>query len=106
MSSYYEVSIIETGRSMGRETSVNKYHFFGEETEILDTLVEVKEYLKQRYGTCKRRPMYLEKTNGGTERVGYVYCFKNDDISHYPVEKWYQRDWATISLVQAEAVLL
>lgn len=51
-----------------------------------------REYLKETYGKAKRSPMYLD-TKEGTKKVGYIFGFRNADLSHYPVEKWIQNDW-------------
>jgi hypothetical protein len=37
--------------------------------------------------------MYIDGKDGKPQKIGYVIGFRNADLSHYPVNKWIQRDW-------------
>ena len=87
-----EVHTIMTGKGYSPK---DKYCIFGENTEHFNTLDEVQEYLKDQYGTCRRSKMYRDK-DGKSEHIGYVFGFRNSDISHVPVDKWLQQDWVSI----------
>jgi hypothetical protein len=53
---------------------------------------EAHNYLKNRYGKSKRSLMYVDHKEG-PKHIGYTYGFRNEDRSHYPVQKWLQQDW-------------
>src|SRR5574341_1492075 len=94
---YYKAHIVRTGRPMG---SGQSYSTFDSESKTFATLAELKDYLKESYGTCKRQNMYRDGSDRGEHyKVGYVYGFKNADYSHAPVEHWFQQDWVEISKV-------
>lgn len=84
--------ITMTGKPIGQEGS---YSMFDEQTKNFENIKEAKEYLKETYGKCKRVPMYCDTKDGKIIKTGYIYCFRNSDISHTPVEKWTQQDWVS-----------
>jgi len=86
------VEIEKTGKGYGKNEG---YHMFDRETKTFKDMLEVKKFLKETYGKCKRVPSYVDTKDGEVKKVGYVYCFKNADLSHYPVEKWLQQDWVS-----------
>lgn len=98
---YYELSITQTGKPKGR--TKEDYATFNIESKTFRTEEEARQYLKDTYGDCKKQAMYQD-TKEGAEQIGWVYHFNNEDISHVPVEKWYQLDWVTITHVKGEYV--
>ena len=101
---YYKVTIHMTGKPMGR--TQEDYSTFDVQTLELDSVEAVKQELKDRYGNCKRVNMYQDAEDGQPELVGYIYCFKNADYSHYPVQHWYQQDWVSVHLMNGKRVLV
>ncbi len=106
----YKVTITETGKPMGRPKKEagyqdGNYHIFNEETEHFRTLKEARAFIAERYGKCKRDKTYNDKPNGEAIHTGFVYCFKNEDISHSPVDKWYQQDWVNIYKMKSEPII-
>lgn len=99
---YVEVHITCTGKSRGRNDE--EYSTFDRETKQFATIEAAKQYLKEKYGNCKRVPMYID-TAGAAEQLGWIYCFNNNDISHVPVEKWHQQDWVEIRKISSIAVV-
>jgi hypothetical protein len=99
---YYKVHRVMTGKAMGNKQ--DDYSRFDDQIETFPTLNEAKQFLKDTYRDCKRTKMYRDLTNGQSEHIGYVYHFKSGDISHYPVDKWYQQDWVTITKVNEEYI--
>ena len=97
---YYKIDITCTGKN-GKEG----YFIFDTSKKYFKTPEEVKNWLKEQYGNCKKVPMYRDK-KGKSVKVGYIYCFKNADWSHSPVQHWYQRDWVEVKEVQEEVVLV
>ena len=68
------------------------------------TVEEAKAWLRGRYGASKRVPMYQEGSEGESKQVGYVYGFRNSDVSHVPVVKWLQQDWVEFRVSEAMAI--
>jgi|TARA_Y100000310_G_scaffold257668_1_gene265799 hypothetical protein len=84
-----ELSITETGKGHG---SKGQYGIWSIHREHFQTITEAKSWLKDHYGNCKRVKMYQDSEDGQAKHIGYIYGFRNCDISHYPVEKWLQQD--------------
>ena len=99
---YFEIETIKTAKPFGNK---GNYQVFDGGTKKFKTLEEVKEYLRDEYGNCKRDKQYIDNENNGAVHTGYVYCFKNSDISH-DSEGWYQQDWVTIYNIEAKHTLL
>lgn len=81
--------IVMTSKSYSNK---DKYRMFDETTKIFPDMKSAKQWIKETYGNAKRFPIYVD-TKEGTKKVGYTIGFRNADVSHYPVEKWLQRDW-------------
>jgi hypothetical protein len=85
-----ELHITMSGRSYRPDAD---HHIFGYDRKRFPDMHAAKAWLRQRYGTCKRQPMYRDRDNGPPLHCGYVYHFNGADWSHSPVEKWRQQDW-------------
>ena len=64
---------------------------------------EAMDWLKEEYGTCKRVKMYVD-LDGKSLHSGFVFGFRNCDISHLPVAKWIQQDW--VAFVDCKPLIL
>jgi hypothetical protein len=84
----------------------NDWQTFDHDSHSFATREEVNQFLADEYGKCKRSKMYRDGKDGKPIQVGYIYHFKNNDISHLPVEKWYQQDWVEITEVGEETILV
>ena len=71
----------------------DEWQHLDSQTEYFRTIQEATAWLKEQYGNCKRVKMYRDLESGGSVHSGYVYGFRNSDISHLPVAKWIQQDW-------------
>lgn len=91
---YYEVSILMTGRDIGSEDAFDD---IGYETKIFHKIEEINEFLKKKYGNCERHEI---------EPGWYSYVFENDDICHYPVEEWEQEDQVRVNTIVATPVAI
>jgi hypothetical protein len=89
MNDYYEMYIRCTGSD-----DDDVYSCFNEEELTFETLLDAVAYLDREYAHADRLPMYSDRGEG-SEQCGYVYSFKNSDVSHASKE-WYQVDWVTI----------
>jgi len=101
---YYRLRVTKTAR--GFSNRQEDYRVFDRETKDFETLEEARNYLQETYGQVKRVKMYIDTKEGLSKHVGWIYCFKNSDISHVPVEKWLEQDWADVSKVKEERVLI
>jgi hypothetical protein len=91
-----QITIIETGKGYAPK---DQWRTFNEETHIVIDMKAARAFLRARYGKAKRAAMYQD-TKEGTKRVGYVFGFRNADVSHTPVEKWLQQDWVSFEEVK------
>lgn len=60
---------------------------------IFDDLEAAKKYLGECYGKCKRRKLYTEYAQGKSVHNGFIFWFRNADLSHYPVDSWLRGTW-------------
>jgi hypothetical protein len=94
----FEVIIIRRGKTSARA----QWEGFDDERKLFHTYEEVKAWLKETYGTHRRRPMYVDTKSGETKRIGYVISLGwVKDISHPWTDtgkenKWLQEDWVEI----------
>ena len=95
---YYEVDILCTGR----DKSDDKFYELDRILKQFDTVDEVVTWIKEKYNFkgVERKLMY----HGDMEPCGYVFSYKNADVSHAPVEEWDQADWVSVSKVHSELV--
>ena len=96
--SYFRVIITCTGKE-GKDS----WRIFEEIEEKFADLAAVKNWIKEKYGRCKKVLMYRDGKNGEAIKTGYIYCFRNKDISHNSKE-WFQRDWVEIRTVREKIV--
>jgi hypothetical protein len=101
---YFEVQITKTGKPMGN--SQHPYRIFDEERQKFGSIQAVKDWLKEHYGNCKRVKMFRDLPQGQTRQIGWVYCFKNADWSHTPIEQWWQQDWIEIQRIKATPIVI
>ena len=104
MNKYYKLNIVRTGKEINNKKD-NKYVMFDSEDLDFKTLEYVKNELEERYGNCKRVYSYIDDKEGNAKKSGYIYCFKNKDISH-DSKWWYEQDWVNISINTSEDILL
>lgn len=100
---YYKVDVNKTSRAVNNKTE--NYQTFSVENEKFGTLQEAKEWIKEQYPKCKKEKMYVDKKDGTSQHIGYIYSFKNKDWSHNS-ECWYQKDWVRVSEVKETPVII
>lgn len=96
-----ELHITMTGKSYNPK---DQYCIFGDERHSFPTMQAARDWLKERYGSSKRVPMYHDTKDGRTKQTGYVYGFRNADWSHAPLDKWLQQDW--VSFRESEPLVI
>jgi hypothetical protein len=97
MADYYEVNILCTAEDLPGE-----FREFDERTNIFKSPAEIMGWLKDYYSHAKR----IGKIYDGQDPspCGYIYEFKDSDMSHAPAEEWLQRDFVTASKVHTEFI--
>lgn len=103
---HYEVRIISTGKTPRK--SDEDFTTFSRRVECFSDTESIQQFLEETYtAQCrsKRRRIYHD-TRFGTEHTGYVYRFRNSDLTHYPVDEWIQEDWVIIVKITEEVVIL
>jgi hypothetical protein len=98
---YYEILTAETSKPL---FSKENYSCFNTINESYKTLAKCKEVLKDKYGKCKKQKMYCDRKDGSTYQRGWIYSFKNRDISHNS-NTWLQQDWVEIRKVKSDIIL-
>ena len=99
---YYKITIDETGRT----TLKDKPQRFNTEEIQVATLEEVKAALVDRYGKLPKRATRNTIFVGDGVPVGFLHSYWNADMSHSPVDRWYQTDWVTVTAVNEEPILV
>lgn len=102
---YYKVRIDKTAKDMGSKEGVEGYHIFDQEIKNFKTLDEIRVYLDEQYGKCKKVKMYIDTKKGESKQKGWIYCFRNSDVSHNS-KPWYQQDWVSVSEIQEKEILV
>ena len=90
---YYQVKVTCTGKGYGKDS---KYTIFDQLNKQFATLGEVRDYITETYGNCKRQKIHRDNPDGQPYESGILFCFNNGDMSHLPVQKWRQQDWVEI----------
>jgi hypothetical protein len=83
------IVIVQVSKGYGPK---DKWQGMNQESRTFADLDAAMAYLKDRYGNCKRTPMFRETSPETETQIGYVYHFHNADWSHAPVVKWLQQD--------------
>ena len=92
---YFEVLITQTAKPVGKPH--DDYGTWNRERKLFKTLLEVKAYLQERYGKCKRTRMYHDVAEGA-QHIGYVYCYK-DRFYGEGSKLWFCQDWVEVAEV-------
>ncbi len=87
-----ELHITRTGKSYSPK---DEYRTFDFQRKSFPDVAAAKAWLKEEYGNCKRGFIYVDDQNGKAKKAGYIFGFRNSDLSHHPVEKWLQQDWVS-----------
>lgn len=81
-----QIIITQTHKYIGQVD----YQVYNEETKNFKGMTEAKDYLKKKYGNCKRENMYHDDYPGKV--VGYIYSTKSYPAS-YGDKHGYNHDW-------------
>ncbi|MDD2779739.1 MAG: hypothetical protein PHD17_11295 [Methanothrix soehngenii] len=101
VANYVEVQIDMTAKPAGRSEAGGGYTLFHQEKKTFRSMAEVQKWLKDRYGSSRRQPMYADKKDGSTEKVGYVISFKDQEYEGGRYRTYYHQDWIGIREIPA-----
>lgn len=109
---YYEVSITETACDNKHkehvasiiQTFVKKFDNFGEIVSYLDERYVNLNWLKRVKD--ERNGIFVDLKGGGRKQVGFVMRYKNSNVTHSPVEHWWQIDWVQINKIKIEPSMI
>ncbi len=99
---YFEIEITQTAKPAGKTNDT--YRIWNEEQKKFQTLQEVKKYLQERYGNCKRQKIYQD-TCAGAKHMGYVYCYKDRFYEDGGVLLFCQ-DWIEVAEVRHRVLIV
>lgn len=102
MNKYYEVLVSQTCKAIG---SKDDYYLWNKETKKFHTIKEIKDYLKDTYGHCKKEKMYIDDKDNKPKHIGYIYSYKTDKASYDDTNK-YNQDWITIYEIKATPIII
>jgi hypothetical protein len=74
---FYDVNIDYTAKQAGQEQRTGTH---GENHKFKD-MAEVKAFLKEKFGTSRRQPMYVDTKAGAAIQTGYVYHYKEKELA-------------------------
>lgn len=100
MKKYFKVSTTFTSKPMGSKEPYRAYH---EETSNFQTEEEVKKYLSDTYGNCKRAKIFQDPD---AQHVGYIYCFIDYEWHGAKEVKFFRNDWVAVTEVTEKITLI
>ena len=107
---YYTVHVTQTGKALGSKAPAGEgYSIFNEEEKRFFSLDACKSFLREAYGKNKRVKMYRDMPDGSAKHTGYIYSFRNEDLSHARSDDnkpWYQQDWVEVREVEATTIII
>ena len=92
-----QLEITKTARGYSKKET---FRIFDNQNKIFSDMQSARKWICDQYGKAKRSPMYIDGKDGKPQKIGYVIGFRNADLSHYPVDKWIQRDWITFNEIK------
>ncbi len=90
------IEVTKTGKSYSPK---DEYRIFAEDTHTFATREELDAWIRDAYGSCKRQPLHRDgmgNAKGSPLRIGWVFGFRDADLSHAPVKHWLQQDWVSV----------
>lgn len=100
---YFEVHVLMTGKAVNSKDGFSIYH---EEVEKFKFISEVKDFLKEKYGSCSREKMYRDDKNGKSFHSGYIYKLGLQEPTERGEKKWYGQDWVEVREIQSTTIII
>ena len=103
---YYKVSVDYVGKSVGTK-GFDGWNKLYSEDKSFATLQDAKKFIKETYGNKSRQKMYVDKKDGSTQHVGYIYKMGIErDWSHNEPDRWYEQHWVACTEVKETPVII
>lgn len=99
---YYEVHRTRTCKAVG---SKEGYYCWDKTVDTFDNLAEIKAFLKEQYGNCKRGKQYIDGANGEAIHKGYCYHYNSPKVSHDDTPK-NNIDWVHVREIHATNLIV
>ena len=88
-----ELNITYTGKGYSPK---EKWYQMDAEHKSFENLPAAKAWLVERFGKAGKQPMFCDMKDGTSRKIGWVYHYRNSDISHLPVSKWIENAWVEV----------
>lgn len=98
---YYEVLRSQTCKAIGSKAKIGyDYDMWNKERKQFKTMAEVKKWLWDEYGKCKKVPMFRDLPNGSAEKCGNIYCYNTPKVDYNDCAK-HNQDWVEVREIKA-----
>lgn len=98
---YYEVVRTRTAKAIGQED----YQGWDKETKQFQTIAEIKSFLKEEYGECKKTSFYYDDKQGVSHKAGNCYHYKTPP-ANYGDKTHYNIDWVEVREINATIIVV
>ena len=98
---YYQLLITHTAKPIGGR---GDFETFDNTAKDFCSKVEALKYLDNTYGEVKKVKAYIDGRSGKSKHIGWIYCFRNSDISHDSKE-WTQQDWVELRKITSNLII-
>jgi hypothetical protein len=99
---YYNVTITQSAKRKGNNPA--PFRIYNEGSFHFSTEQEVKEFLRDEYPKCKRVPAYLDRSDGSSHQVGWIYCHSFYEDVYLPhvieIQHYWGQDWVKIEKIE------
>ena len=99
---YYEVHRTLTCKAIGSKAG---FYTYDKTTDKFKTIAEVKQFLKDTYGKCKKQKIYNDGITGEAKHVGYIYCYNTPKVS-YDDQPKNNQDWTEVKEIKATTIII
>lgn len=81
------------------------WYTYNRDEKKFRTIEEVRKWLDETYGNCKRKKMYRDGPDGRPVHIGWIYCYaagpgSYDDCHHY------MQDWIEVQEYEPKTVIV
>jgi len=99
---YYEVHRDRTCKAIGKNSDWYKWD---KDTNEFGTVANVKKFLREEYGSCKRSKMYRDGKDNEPLHIGFIYHYNTPKCS-YDDQPKNNQDWVEVREITAETIIV
>lgn len=90
---FYEINATFTAKPIRPKST---RHIYDQKKIQLPTIAAVREWIADNLpAKCKREKIFIDDINRNAQHIGYIYSFKNRDLSHHS-EWWWEQVWLDV----------